>query len=197
MAKKQKPHGREQVVAAVLQSAAELFSKHGINGVSIRDIASHARVNHGLIHRHFGSKENLRLKTQEYLARKIRDDIGPLDNFPDSIQRIEQAMTKNPLFWKVMARTFLDDKFEGDIQSSFPFIKKLVDHIDIAKEDGIIKSEMAAKDIVAAFTAYGLGMRLFEHYIMQSTGLDTEPVETVRARIKEFFISVIFSDPTS
>ena len=190
--KKLKPRGREQVVAAVLQAAAELFAQDGIEAVSIRDIATRADVNHGLIHRHFGSKDNLRLKTQEYLAKNVRDDIGEPENIIDAIGRAEQAIREHPLFWKVMARTFLDGTFEGDVQGSFPFIKKMVDFVREAKEDGLIVSDMDPRYIVAAFSAYGLGIRLFEDYIMQGTGLDDEPVEEVRSKIKEFFLSVLF-----
>ncbi len=188
-----KPRGREQVVAAVLQASAELFAKDGIDAVSIRDIASRAGVNHGLIHRHFGSKDNLRLKTQEYLAKNVRDDIGEPEDIIDAVRRAEQAIKKHPLFWKVMARTFLDGTFEGDVQGNFPFIKKMVDFIREAKEDGLIVSDLGPRYIVAAFCAYGLGIRLFEDYIMQGTGLDDEPVEEVHAKLKDFFLTMLFS----
>src|SRR5262249_27423330 len=51
------PVGRAEVVAAVLESAADLFAERGPAATSIRDIAARSRVNHGLIHRHFGSKD--------------------------------------------------------------------------------------------------------------------------------------------
>src|SRR3954470_16143815 len=50
------PVGREEVVAAVLRSAADLFAERGLGATSIRDIAARSRVNHGLIHRHFGQQ---------------------------------------------------------------------------------------------------------------------------------------------
>src|ERR1700761_668758 len=53
------PLGRAEVVAAVLESAADLFADRGPAATSIRDIAAHSKVNHGLIHRHFGSKDGL------------------------------------------------------------------------------------------------------------------------------------------
>ena len=47
------------MVAAVLESAADLFAERGPAATSIRDIASRSKVNHGLIHRHFGNKDRL------------------------------------------------------------------------------------------------------------------------------------------
>ncbi|MFO7557486.1 MAG: helix-turn-helix domain-containing protein, partial [Desulfobacterales bacterium] len=60
MIKTKKPHGRDEVVTALIRAAAELFSEKGVEAVSLRKIAVRAGVNHGLIHRHFGSKEALR-----------------------------------------------------------------------------------------------------------------------------------------
>lgn len=53
------PVGKDEVVAAALSAAAELFAERGPGATSIRDIAARSKVNHGLIYRHFGTKEQL------------------------------------------------------------------------------------------------------------------------------------------
>src|SRR5690242_16535023 len=50
------PRGRKEIVDAVLDAATILFARHGAASVSVRDIARLARINHALLHRHFGSK---------------------------------------------------------------------------------------------------------------------------------------------
>ena len=57
--------------AALLDAAATLFSARGPASVSVRDIAAHAGVNHGLVHRHFGSKQALVAGVLERGAREI------------------------------------------------------------------------------------------------------------------------------
>ena len=48
---------------ALLSAAAQCFAVRGIGNTSVpRRCPKKARVNHGLVHRHFGSKERL-LKT--------------------------------------------------------------------------------------------------------------------------------------
>ncbi|WP_156746654.1 helix-turn-helix domain-containing protein, partial [Mycobacterium sp. E1715] len=42
------PTGRDEVVAAILDSASQLFAERGPAATSIRDVATAARVNHGL-----------------------------------------------------------------------------------------------------------------------------------------------------
>src|SRR5271157_1434984 len=51
-----KPIGKEEVVAAGLEAAGELFAEKGPAATSIREVAARAGVNHGLLHRHFGRK---------------------------------------------------------------------------------------------------------------------------------------------
>ena len=63
-----KPLGKQEVVAAVLAAASELFAEQGPAATSIREVAARAGVNHGLLHRHFGSKRELLAATLQYLA---------------------------------------------------------------------------------------------------------------------------------
>ncbi len=43
----------------IVHSALALFAARGYDGVSLRDIAAHSDVTHGLIRHHFGSKEDI------------------------------------------------------------------------------------------------------------------------------------------
>lgn len=52
-------HGRVEVRDALINAAILLFAQKGPAAVTTREIAETAGVNHGLIHRHFGSKEAL------------------------------------------------------------------------------------------------------------------------------------------
>lgn len=56
---KQRPTGRDEIVDAVLDAADRLFSQEGPGNVSLRAIARAADVNYGLVHRHFGTRDEL------------------------------------------------------------------------------------------------------------------------------------------
>lgn len=43
----------------ILAAARELFAAHGVDGVSVRRIAARAGVNHALVHRYFGTKDEM------------------------------------------------------------------------------------------------------------------------------------------
>ena len=44
---------------AILAAARELFAARGVDGVSVRQIAAVAGVNHALVHRYFGTKSDM------------------------------------------------------------------------------------------------------------------------------------------
>ena len=78
------PDSRSRILAA----ATPLFAKHGLNGVSIRKLASAAGVNLSMISYHFGGKEGLYaeiLKKQfegfRYIDDIAKRDLPPLEKF--------------------------------------------------------------------------------------------------------------------
>jgi len=54
------PRGDASVTRnAILAAARDLFARHGVDGVSVRQIAAAAGINHALVHRYFGTKDEM------------------------------------------------------------------------------------------------------------------------------------------
>ena len=64
---------RDLLVDATLR----LLVTRPVAGVSVRDIAAEAGVNHGLVHRHFGSKDGLIKAAVERAAKTVYGDDTP------------------------------------------------------------------------------------------------------------------------
>ncbi len=67
--------------AAILEAAREVFTERGYARATIREIARRAGVTHGLVMRHFGSKEQLLLKAlpgPRAIAGAVPGDVGTL-----------------------------------------------------------------------------------------------------------------------
>ena len=188
--KKTKPRGKEEVTAAILEAATELFAEKGPSAVSIRDIAAKAQVNHGLVHRHFGSKENLRLQVQHLLMKKINEDIGEPESYEDAVSRLVQTLRNNDAFWKFLVRTFLDEKFSGDVRKSFPFLRKMIDFVSEALTDNILGVDVDPRIIAAGSSAMALGLLVFEKYLLPGTGLDADPPEIVQEKILNTYMNL-------
>jgi AcrR family transcriptional regulator len=61
--------GSTSARGALLLAAAELFVDRGVSQVSLREVADRAKVNYGLIHHYFGTKEALLAELFSLLAR--------------------------------------------------------------------------------------------------------------------------------
>lgn len=162
------PTGRDEVVAAILDSAAEMFAERGPAAASIRDIAARAHVNHGLVFRHFGTKEKLVAAVLDHLAAKL----AALTDGGASPAEIEPAAA---IHLRVIARALLDGFPVGKLQSSFPAAARLLEGIRPEHE-----SEESARLGASHAIALLLGWRLFEPFVRSATGLHDLPREKLR-----------------
>ncbi len=154
------PVGREEVAAAILAAAADLFAERGPAATSIRDIAARSKVNHGLVFRHFGTKEQLVGAVLDYLGVSLTKLLET--GAPD--EDIEAALDRQ---MRVMARTLLDGYPAGQLQKRFPNVSLLVDQVRPQHD-----SELGARLAVANTLALQFGWRLFEPLLRSAVGID-------------------------
>jgi AcrR family transcriptional regulator len=154
------PVGKDEVVAAVLRSAADLFAEQGLAATSIRDIAARAKVNHGLIHRHFGSKDGLVAAVLDHLGQHLAGLLA--ENAEGS--KVADAIDRQ---LRVLAYASLDGYPIGELQSRFPTMGVLLDAVRDRHS-----SELSARLAAAHTIALQLGWCLFGDFLRASTGLE-------------------------
>jgi TetR/AcrR family transcriptional regulator, repressor for neighboring sulfatase len=154
------PIGREEVAAAILTAAAELFADRGPAATSIRDIAARSKVNHGLVFRHFGTKEQLVGAVLDHLG----ENLTALLASGAPAERVEQAVDQQ---MRVMARTLLDGYPAGQLQKRFPNMWWLLDQVRPRHD-----TDLSARLAVANAVALQMGWRLFEPLLRSAAGLD-------------------------
>ncbi|PWE17324.1 TetR/AcrR family transcriptional regulator [Marinicauda salina] len=78
--------------ARIERAALQLFAEHGVDGVSIKDIAAAAGLSQGAMYRHFESKEALAGALFETIHRRIFDlvraAIDEAAGFDDALNRV-------------------------------------------------------------------------------------------------------------
>ncbi len=91
---------RDALIAAMVR----LLKKRSITAISVREVAQEAGVNHGLVHRHFGSKEEL----VKAAVRRISDDIHR--GSPDGAMSASSFayLRTHPEIARLVARSCLD-----------------------------------------------------------------------------------------
>ncbi|MCP3939925.1 MAG: TetR/AcrR family transcriptional regulator [Desulfobacteraceae bacterium] len=191
MPKNGKPFGRDEVVDALICSASELFGKHGVAGVSIRQIAARAGVNHSQVCRHFGSKDGLRRVTQEKMTMDVLQQIGKNNSFEEAVRQTARILRKNDSFWRVMARTLLEEDTDGNLQQDYPFIREMIQLAKKDQEAGKMSKEIEPKTLVAGLMAFGFGLQIFEKYIIRATELDKEPEIDAKVQIFQNWLNLV------
>lgn len=154
------PTGREEVAAAILAAATDLFAERGPAATSIRDIAARSKVNHGLVFRHFGTKEQLVGAVLDHLGMtttNLRRNDAP-------VAELERAMDRH---LRVMARALLDGYPVGQLQTQFPCMWQLLEAVRPRHAD-----DRSARLALANAVALQFGWRLFEPFLRASTGID-------------------------
>jgi len=174
-----KPLGKEEVVAAVLEAASELFAERGPAATSIREVAARAGVNHGLLHRHFGSKRQLLAATLQHLA----DSGAALRDSGASQQQLEAA---HELQARVMVRSMLDGFPVEELQQRFPGMERFLDEVRSGHTD-----ERQARLLAAHAMALQFGWGLMAPTLRVAFGLNDLSDADLRAAVAEQIAKII------
>ncbi|WP_153804838.1 TetR/AcrR family transcriptional regulator [Nocardia sp. SYP-A9097] len=172
------PTGKDAVVAAVLASAADLFAQRGPAATTVRHIAAQAGVNHGLVFRYFGTKDQLIGAVLDHLGM----EMATLQNSGASLEQLDAGFERQ---WRVLARAILDGFPVGQLQKQFAGMQGLLEHALTLHDD-----DVTARTALANAVALQLGWRLFEPFLRAAAGIEDvaesdlrEAVNTEMARI--------------
>ncbi|MCV7330524.1 TetR/AcrR family transcriptional regulator [Mycobacterium cookii] len=176
-----KPMGKDEVIAAVLEAASELFAEKGPAATSIREVAARAGVNHGLLHRHFGSKHQLLAATLQHLADStaaLRESGAPP----------EQLETAYELQARVMVRSTLDGFAVEELQQRFPGMEAFLDVVRADHSD-----ERTARLLAAHGMALQVGWALLGPTLRVAFGLQDLDDADIRAAVAEQVAKIVAS----
>lgn len=171
--------GKDEVIAAVLRAASELFAEKGPAATSIREVAARAGVNHGLLHRHFGSKDQLLAATLQHLADSaaaLRETGAPL----------EQVETAHELQARVMVRSTLDGFAVEELQQRFPGMEAFLHVVRAGHDD-----ERTARLLAAHGMALQIGWALLGPTLRVAFGLQDLDDADIRAAVSDQIAKIV------
>jgi AcrR family transcriptional regulator len=194
------PYGRDEVRAALIASAAELFAARGPARVPLREIADHAKVNLGQISRHFGNKEALLAAVIEHIGKEIGErSSGHGEANLDQILSFFDATGSSHL-WQIIARSVLDGYDLGSLQNTFPLVRSLVELVERESAAGRLAPEFDPRTTAAVMAAVGLGWLMFEPFLTAAAGINDRPHEKilgdVHAILAGGFLRIVTATPS-
>lgn len=157
----------------MLSAASELFAERGPAATSIREVAAHAGVNHGLLHRHFGSKRQLLAATLQHLA-----DSG--DELHKSGAPVAQLEAVHELQARVLVRSVLDGFPVEELQQRFPGMQRFLEQVQSGHTD-----EGRARLMAAHAMALQFGWGLMAPTLRVAFGLTNLSDDELRTAVAE------------
>ena len=171
-----RPVGRAEVMDAVREAATELFAERGPDAVTVREVADRAGVNHALIHRHFGTKEELvrvvLAQAVERLAAVARDTT----NTGDDIRGIVSAVRREEPAIRLLGWAILAGYPIEQVWPEYPAFQKVQTVLTSEQErSGGQGDREDPRIVVATGTAMLFGWILFRPFLDRAAGLSDIP----------------------
>jgi AcrR family transcriptional regulator len=151
-----RPTGRDEVRAAVLDAAARHFAAHGANA-SLRDIAADAGVNLGLIHRHFGNKDDLLQAVLDSQRRAGADLVAAAPDAATAVREIFEETVYKDQHVRTLAWLLLDEEQGRSLRHEYPAIEAL--RAKVGDDPDARARLMAAFTMVYGWTVFGPQLR--------------------------------------
>ncbi len=160
---------------AILEAAEDLFSAGGFEGVSVRDIAARAGVSHALVHRYFGSKQDIYKAVvthdQERILRAAKDSPDLRSALP--LMMADMIGPRRQYATLISHAVIHGHPWDARIQG-FAF-RRLLELAAAEPEHGREAPEVAGLDhrfVVASIVAMTLGWTTLEPWLIEASGLD-------------------------
>lgn len=125
-----RPHGRDQVRAAIIAAAQRRFAAEGPRA-SLRDIAADAGVNLGLLHRHFGTKAALIHEVLAAAATRASVHLSDLSSVEEALGAITRSAIRHDdtmhAYVRMLAWLLLAGEDTRQLQNEFPTMSHVVE----------------------------------------------------------------------
>ena len=192
----------------IFDVSIDLFSKHGYDGVSIRQIAKEVGIKESSIYNHYKSKESILDEILDYYISEMTGEEIPLNEAGknldvgfDYFYRAGLNAFKTKLgedkMMKITRIILIESYHNNKIKD---FIKEQiigyaisgwVDLFDLMKEKELIKREEDSRQLAESFYYYGLFL-LIEHFIINYPEDDAKFLNDL-ARKSESHMKMIFN----
>ncbi len=164
------PVGPEEVRAAVIDAAADLFARRGVHAVTLRDVAAAADVQLTLIGRYVGKRDDLIRAVYDDVAAELAEEI-----IAHPLQRLRWGVESPAGRW---AALLVHHSLEGSgppLGAPNPVLA-----LATTFEEAFGQDPRSAQMRAAQVTAIALGWRLLEDFLLEAAELPE--VDRERAR---------------
>lgn len=186
-ASKSKPAGAKEVHESLLDAAVKLMSERGNTDVALREIAREANVNHGLVHRHFGTRHDLLiaiLQRHSEIGANFLRDADDIDSAIDKLWAHPNMIESS----KLVASALLEGVEPEKIAVGHAFLR-----LEQLLEDNALEHADKRAATAVAISCIILGWGIFGDYLTAKAGV--EESKKLRAGVLEILHTLHRSSP--
>ena len=155
-------------MAAVLAATVDLLAEAGPRALSVRQVAERAGVNHALVHRHFGTKDEIVRQALALQSEAVAEEIRRRSQGGElTVVRALEVLAEQPAYWTTLARVVLDDP---DLARAGTSATTELFTTALGAEGGELSATGAAACLV-------LGWRVFTDFVVGATGVSREDLD--------------------
>jgi len=184
---------------AVLDSATELLSHRPPSAVTVREIAERAGVSHTLVHRYFGSKNELIRRVLERADLKM---LSLVDGHPDArtmVGRVFRDSLQRRLVIDILAQALIDDVPGEELQRESRVTRRLIREIEAAlsANAGVGSASLDPRLAAAGAVALIVGWTLFEDWLVHVADLKDREISEIHSGVESILAGIIDPDGPS
>ena len=192
----------------IFDVSVDLFSKHGYDGVSIRQIANEVGIKESSIYNHYKSKESIMDSILDYYIEQMLSQDIPLEDASANLdvgfdyfyrvglnafasQLKDEKMSKITRI--ILIESYHNEKINGFLKKSIleDAVNGWIALFDLMKFKKLIREDADSGQLAESFYKYGLFL-LYEHYIINYPEDDEEFVKDLCLK-SENHIKLIFN----
>jgi len=160
----------------LIAAARPLFAEKGPSNVSLREVASAAGVNYGLIHQYVGTKNDLLKLVLQRASSEWTDYFVNAPTLDDAVAYIMRP--KSSEYARIVAQSILAGGTPETLLGRSPALAALSQRIEYDVERPS-SSDGDPRIYVAAMTGMALGWGVFGRYVQEIAGLGDQPEDDV------------------
>jgi AcrR family transcriptional regulator len=166
----------------MLDAAERLFSDHGFETVSVRDIAQAAGVSHALVHRYLGSKEEIYRAVMRRSENLIRDAAGGGEDLATAMSlMLREGLVSHRPYLRLLVHSALHGLPYDTSIVDFTATQRLMELAEArASRAGRVEGDVVEpRFAIAAIVALYLGWASMEGWLVKATGLEDSDEESL------------------
>ena len=185
------PHGRDAIKKAILDATEKLLLRKSPNQITVREIAEAAHIKHPLIHRYFGTKDDVIIAVHARGISKIEKQVAKLDNLNGNIGTFFEAVRRGKFRQVALSRAMIDGVPPRAVQSEFPVMQHLLRLIKKRCGETGLKNGFTPEMLTAVLAAAALGWMLYEPFLLAATEQEDKSPAEIHQSVVEILEEIV------